>query len=365
MCLTDMCRAHFSPNTPAAQSRAVTPEPATKTTDGLVVAQSIEELRMLLAEGSSALDKAKARVDEIDARRNALMADFERELVWRSCDKPHRKCGLIAETMGIPEFIASFSANECKEPFGRSRKTLSRACSEKYSALFNDALSERYPLADRAAVDRECAGTPECQGLVPYELLFLKSHNSELVRRADALDAPMQAEREQRVQAYLELADATAEHNRKLVDAFEHAQEQRAQRSRELAQLRYEQEERDRVEAANRRAMAQALQAFATSMTTSTPATYTPASTPSIDVYQSTGCTSDFGCRYGWKCLKDVGRNEGRCAQAVNATGTPTFTPPSTSSVGPGKGGDCSFTTDCPIGFRCEKGSGLKGFCVK
>lgn len=42
---------------------------------------------------------------------------------------------------------------------------------------------------------------------------------------------------------------------------------------------------------------------------------------------------------------------------AVNKFGTPTFTMPSTSSIGTRMGNDdgCSFSPDCPIGFKGDR----------
>ena len=366
--LTDVCRAQFADPTSTAAAGpstvAITPEPETRTREGLPVARSYEELRKLFRGGNAALEQSRAGVDEIDGRQKALMDELEREAAWRSCDQPHPKCGLIGATMSTPEVVASFSATECKEPFGRTRKKLSRACSDKYTELFVAALRERYQLADAATVNSECAATPGCKGMLPYELLCLKSHNDELLRRFRELNGPLQEERDRRAQAYSQLLQATVERNRKLMEAFEQAQEQRTQRARDIEQARaaqLEQEQREREETRRRAAMAAALQAAGASLAAAAqaPTTYTPTSPGVGAVYRPSGCTSDFSCQYGWKCLKNAGSTEGKCAQAVDSFGTPTFAPPSTESVGPGHR-QCWTLADCPSTFRCESGQ-----CVK
>jgi hypothetical protein len=77
------------------------------------------------------------------------------------------------------------------------------------------------------------------------------------------------------------------------------------------------------------------------------------------------GCSSDFSCPPGYRCTKDSYAMQGVCARTVNEYATPTYTPPSPASVGPGTG-DCQFDTQCPIGFRCKRNSnGLYGNCMK
>ncbi len=68
-------------------------------------------------------------------------------------------------------------------------------------------------------------------------------------------------------------------------------------------------------------------------------------------------CSSDFSCSYGESCVKAPYKSRGICMTAVNNFGTPTFKMPSTSSIGTRMGNDdgCSFSTDCPIGFKCDR----------
>lgn len=78
-----------------------------------------------------------------------------------------------------------------------------------------------------------------------------------------------------------------------------------------------------------------------------------------------TGCSSDFDCGVGRRCVKGFGKLTGACVQAVDEYGLPSLELPDVDSMG-FQEGQCSFTTDCPIGFSCDKSlGGLKGFCVK
>ena len=76
----------------------------------------------------------------------------------------------------------------------------------------------------------------------------------------------------------------------------------------------------------------------------------------SISVNTS-ACTSDFNCGYGEKCVKPPLKTSGECMKTVDEHGTKTNIPKSTKSVLPNMNtqGDCSFDTDCPIGFRCDR----------
>lgn len=70
-----------------------------------------------------------------------------------------------------------------------------------------------------------------------------------------------------------------------------------------------------------------------------------------------TGCSSDFDCGMGYKCIKAPLQSSGSCMKSVDEYGAPTYDLPRTDSVGPNMNieGDCDFDTDCPIGFRCHR----------
>jgi hypothetical protein len=78
-----------------------------------------------------------------------------------------------------------------------------------------------------------------------------------------------------------------------------------------------------------------------------------------FNVYNS-GCSSDYDCSYGEKCVKDQYESHGYCAQKVNKYGAPTFTLPDPESIGVRFDSSCDSSLDCPVGFRCESNS-----CVK
>ena len=74
-------------------------------------------------------------------------------------------------------------------------------------------------------------------------------------------------------------------------------------------------------------------------------------------------CTSDFSCRMGEACVKAPYKTRGTCMSTVNQFGKKTYQRPSTNSVYSGDpDGQCRFSTDCPIGFKCDRR--LKA-CVK
>ena len=75
-------------------------------------------------------------------------------------------------------------------------------------------------------------------------------------------------------------------------------------------------------------------------------------------------CYSDFDCGIGRRCIKKPLSITGVCLTEVDDTGLKTFSLPSADNIGPNMNldGECSFNTDCPIGFRCDRS--LKA-CVK
>lgn len=78
-------------------------------------------------------------------------------------------------------------------------------------------------------------------------------------------------------------------------------------------------------------------------------------------------CRSDFECGLGRACVRpQQGLSlEGICGTIVDEFGLRDFSEIG-PAVGPRRVSSCSFTTDCPVGFRCEKTSGsLHGVCVK
>ena len=67
-------------------------------------------------------------------------------------------------------------------------------------------------------------------------------------------------------------------------------------------------------------------------------------------------CSSDFSCSIGETCVKAPFKTRGVCMETVDEYGTRTYNLPNLESVGPRMNDDgCSFFTDCPIGFKCDR----------
>ena len=87
--------------------------------------------------------------------------------------------------------------------------------------------------------------------------------------------------------------------------------------------------------------------------------TFTPSTigntTPST--YSEEGCTSDYSCGIGFKCVKAPLKSSGVCMKSVDEYGLKQYNLPNSNSVGPNLDldGQCSFDTDCPIGFKCDR----------
>jgi len=75
-------------------------------------------------------------------------------------------------------------------------------------------------------------------------------------------------------------------------------------------------------------------------------------------------CTSDFSCAIGYRCVKPPLTSRGECLESVDEYGLMRLELPDLDSIGVNMNisGECSFNTDCPIGFQCD--SRLKA-CVK
>lgn len=71
------------------------------------------------------------------------------------------------------------------------------------------------------------------------------------------------------------------------------------------------------------------------------------------------GCSSDFDCGLGQKCVKPQFSSKGSCMKSVNSSGIQQFNSHQ-NNVGPNMNKQCTFNTDCPIGFRCSAGNCIK-----
>jgi hypothetical protein len=107
------------------------------------------------------------------------------------------------------------------------------------------------------------------------------------------------------------------------------------------------------------------LPTVATTQAPQAPPGYRPTASPTQPTEDDAGCSGDFECKFGQKCVKDSLAFKGICATPVNEYGVPQPGTPSGGSLGPGTG-NCQFDTQCPIGFKCVKSSGgLYGNCMK
>ena len=70
----------------------------------------------------------------------------------------------------------------------------------------------------------------------------------------------------------------------------------------------------------------------------------------------SSGCTSDFNCQMGFKCVKYPYMSSGVCMQMVNQNDLPVLPAPTTIKTGPNSGHACYSDADCPVGLRCDPG---------
>lgn len=245
-----------------------------------------------------------------------LKAQALQSLVSPKCgpDVQTGTCGLLHDSRSRPEFLRQFVAERCG---GNG----DRACVELLYADEQQALKQRYSMASSEDVAQRCQSV-DCSDSLTYELQWLGSHNAQVW-----------ADFQQNVQQ---------------VEA-------------DLAERRFAAAQRRRRVA---RAIAAGANAFAAGMSRPapqpyTPAAYNPVATPS-------GCSSDYSCGVGYRCIKGYGQAVGECMKSVNEYGTPTYNAPAPNSVGPGGQGECGFDTDCPVGFQCTKPAGnLKGYCVR
>lgn len=90
----------------------------------------------------------------------------------------------------------------------------------------------------------------------------------------------------------------------------------------------------------------------------------TPVTSVREDITESNNCSSDFNCGLGMKCVKAPLAANGVCLKEVDKHNLPTFPDKDPSSILPNMSlnGQCTFNTDCSIGYSCD--STLK-VCVR
>jgi len=281
---------------------------------------------------SQARTQAMADLDKIDREWDAevtrIQAESTARLFFPLCDErvpPGAKCGMVWDTYKIPEFQETFARSYCApSPNGPDSE-----CANRFTAAFLQDVERTYAVQPAVACEQA-----RCDSYVNAELAVIKKHNEiEFERRRDLL--------RQVNASYKAQADAVVARFGQDVSAIQ----------RDVA-VRVEDAER-------RRAALQAVGAGLRAAGDSLSASSGPSAVNAPE------CSSDFQCKYGQRCVKDSGAFRGICATSVNRAGTPSFEPPRSNSVGPGKG-ECSFDTQCPVGFRCVKTSGgLRGNCLK
>jgi hypothetical protein len=83
-------------------------------------------------------------------------------------------------------------------------------------------------------------------------------------------------------------------------------------------------------------------------------------------IAQATECSNDYSCGYNQVCVKTGYSSTGICATKVDRYGLPTYDSNKRGNFGPHDGsGNCSFDTDCDVGFRCYKNGAIYGRCMK
>lgn len=218
-------------------------------------------------------------------------------------------------------------------------------CQGVVRADYFRAIGGRYFKADFDWVDAQRAVNPDLE----LETLCAQSHNEKLTAEITT-----------------QLAEIK-KHRRAFADSMNEIRHRRVAQS--------EQERDQDIEAANQRrrsAWAAALQGFSQGMQNASQATSRPATASSYGgssayaprASEPSGCSSDFSCGIGKKCVKNYYSSSGVCMNAVNEYGVPSVKLPDLNSVGPNMPSkkSCTLGTSCPVGFRCDLKSGV---CIR
>lgn len=275
---------------------------------------------------SDARTRAKVALDQLAAewkRESALNQErYAKSVIYPVCEAkvpPGGVCGLISATFVKQIAIDRFMRDNC------GAADQDPDCIERYFLKFLATLRNRY---GDAIVDKiDGSGSFD-----DVELRALDAHNHGVLERYHERRAEIDA----RYHSLLE----------HVVGRFE--LELNEIQANKLDELRQSQQIRNYW-----LAVAEGMSAAGRAL----------ASQPNVVSNQSTqalrtSCVSDFDCGFGQICVKDYGSMGGRCAQAVNQYGTPTYQAPDSSSFRPGSG-QCT-TTGCPPGFTCEGGNCIR-----
>lgn len=214
------------------------------------------------------------------------------------------------------------------------------SCQQDVRASYARALRVHYCLADFEWIRAQMDANAD----LDIEWLATKSHNAHLeqqIRNEIAELEKHEADFRGTLNGYRRDEVATSQH----------------ERDQEVESAERESSE---AWAAALRGFGEGLQAASADRSPSSPQL---ASQQQLQVYAVPGCTSDFSCGLGQRCVKNYAHNEGVCMKAVDRNGLPSLEGPSTDSILPNlrSSKDCT-ALGCPIGFRCDYGSGA---CIK
>jgi hypothetical protein len=308
-------------------------------------------LAMALALAGCRVDRAPMDAAHVQ-RVETIDRDFDREIAendrrWDDLKKQvldQRQYLIEVEpgtdskpkTLVAMQFLDSFNA--CQgTPDAPAPEAVRVSCEGVVRESFYRALGGRYFKADFDWVFRQRQADPD----LDLELLATKSHNEVL-----------QAEIKK---SLAEIVEHKADFRR----TMQGYRDDRVQLSAQQRDNEVENADRKR-----RAVWAAALQGFAQGMQNASQTSAATSYAPPTAYGGSGGCTSDFSCGVGKKCVKQYYNSTGVCMQAVNEYGSPSYELPALDSVGPNmpSKASCSIGTSCPIGFRCDLGSGV---CVK
>jgi hypothetical protein len=236
-----------------------------------------------------------------------------------------------------------------------------------FAAAADQILSpdELHALREKVAIRNEDLAYEECRALV----LDINK----------ATQNPQRAQACTNAMAAIDRARSVRQQTRLLQQQAEFAERQREEMKRmeeenEARQQEEETRERRRrilraigagLSAIGNAASAGAQAGNTTASTTQPVPTPTPMPLPQgAPPLTSSGCSSDFDCGIGNRCVKPNFSSQGTCMRLVNEYGEPTYDLPRINSVSPKVPSrhDCKFSTDCPIGFRCDTNSGA---CIR
>jgi hypothetical protein len=236
----------------------------------------------------------------------------------------------------VNEFLDAWNACS-QEGIGEE---LRAQCQAGVRSNYWKGVAERYFKADFDLVLQQQKANPESD----IESLAAKSHNERLLDEIKAQVAEIEG------------------HKREFRESMNGMRETRVQLSENQRD-----QEIDAAERKRRAVWAAALQGFAQGMQNASASSNSSRSSPTAPGSSAyggpSGCTSDFSCGMGNKCVKNYYNSTGVCMKAVNEYGGPSYEPPDLDSVGPNMPSKKSCTLGaCPAGFRCDLNSGV---CIR